>query len=171
MRPDSQALRPFPQYTTINTLDGGGDRIGHSTYHSLMIKFDKRMASGLTVQASYKVSKLLTDSDSTTSAAGDMYNLRLLKSIASFDQTTPGQTRVGIRTSFRTRKGFPAQRRRGCRGGWWLARVRHTNLCQRIAVEHRLHRYFPIGDFSNRPTISTYDSWRGPICGGKVRSV
>src|SRR5262249_10342590 len=83
----TQALRPYPQYTTINTLDGGGDRIGHSTYHSIMFKFDKRMASGLTVQASYKISKLLTDSDSTASAAGDMYNLSLLKSIAAFDQT------------------------------------------------------------------------------------
>src|SRR5204862_3994192 len=85
----TQAMRPFPQYTTINTLDGGGDRIGHSTYHSVMFKFDKRMGSGLTVQASYKISKLLTDIDSTTSAPGDMYNMRLLKSIAAFHQTHP----------------------------------------------------------------------------------
>ena len=73
-------------------LDGGGDRIGHSTYHALLVKYNKRLGNGLTIQASYTFSKLLTDTDGSYAAAsyyGDMYNLRLLKSIASFDQTHP----------------------------------------------------------------------------------
>jgi len=57
----TQALRPFPQYTTINTLDGGGDRIGHSTYHSLTVKYNKQYSAGTIVQASYTFSKLLSD--------------------------------------------------------------------------------------------------------------
>ncbi len=86
----TQALRPYPQYGEINTLDGGGDRIGHSTYNALLVKFNKRLSHGLTVQASYSFSKLLTDTDGSYSSSeyyGDMYNLRLLKSIAAFDQT------------------------------------------------------------------------------------
>ena len=30
----TQANRPYPQYGTIDTGNGGGDRIGHSTYHA-----------------------------------------------------------------------------------------------------------------------------------------
>ena len=159
----TQALRPFPQYTTINTLDGGGDRIGHSTYHSLIVKYNKRMASGLTVQASYKLSKLLTDSDSTTSAAGDMYNLRLLKSIAALRSDAPGEALVGVRASLRKREAL------SWAAAAWLPRLWVAGAsppykpmpadCRRTSP---LRLAFPIGDFSNRPTITTYDNWRGP---------
>ena len=59
----AQALRPFPQYTYIDTYAGQGDHSGHSTYHALIIKFNKRVSAGLTFQASYVFSKILTDSD------------------------------------------------------------------------------------------------------------
>jgi len=162
-----QALRPFPQYTTINTLDGGGDRIGHSTYHSFMLKFNKRAAAGLTVQASYTFSKLLTDSDSTVSAPGDMYNLRLLKSIAAFDQTHQVKLSwvyelpVGKGKHFLGNGGVIA----AIVGGWRVSAIQTyasglpSNITSTVS--------FPIGDFSNRPTISTYDGWRGPISGDK----
>ena len=38
----AQSLRPFPQYSTVDTINGQGDRIGHSTYHSMQVKFSKR---------------------------------------------------------------------------------------------------------------------------------
>jgi Carboxypeptidase regulatory-like domain len=162
----SQALRPYPQYTTINTLDGGGDRIGHSTYHSMMIKFNKQMSSGLTVQASYTLSKLLTDADSTTAAAGDMYNLRLLKSIAAFDQTNQVKIAWVYELPFGRGKPFLSGGV-GAKvlGGWRVSAIQNyasglpTNLASTVS--------FPIGDYSNRPTISTYDNWRGPVSGGK----
>jgi Carboxypeptidase regulatory-like domain len=98
----AQALRPFPQYTNIDTFGGQGDHSGHSTYHSGMIRLEKRYSGGLTVQTSYVFSKLLTDSDSywgnganTNNAGGsggigvaaDQYNRRLEKSIGQFDVT------------------------------------------------------------------------------------
>ena len=43
----AQALRPFPQYTDINTWDGNGDHSGHSNYHAAIFKLEKRYASGL----------------------------------------------------------------------------------------------------------------------------
>ena len=59
----AQALRPYPQYTYIDTYAGQGDHSGHSTYHAMIVKFTKRVSSGLTFQTSYVLSKILTDSD------------------------------------------------------------------------------------------------------------
>lgn len=85
----AQSLRPFPQYQDINTASGHGDKSGHSTYHSMLIKLDKRYAAGLVLNASYVLSKLLTDADSYDSdnSAADHYNRRLEKSIGQYDQT------------------------------------------------------------------------------------
>jgi hypothetical protein len=93
-----QALRPYPQYTQIDTFGGQGDHSGHSTYHSAMIRFEKRYTAGLTFQTSYVFSKLITDADSywgngaTTGGQGcclaaDQYNRRLEKSIGEYDVT------------------------------------------------------------------------------------
>ena len=53
------------------------------------MKLNKRYSAGLTLQASYVLSKALTDSDnySCTPTSMDAYDLRLEKSIAGFDQT------------------------------------------------------------------------------------
>ena len=88
----AQALRPYPQYTGIDTWSGAGDHSGHSTYHSGIVKLEKRYASGLTFQTSYVLSKLMTDSDSYWVTdygfrAADQYNRRLEKSIGQFDTT------------------------------------------------------------------------------------
>lgn len=88
----AQALRPFPQYSTIDTEAGGGDHSGHSTYHAAIVKLDKRFSKGLTFQTSYAFSKLLTDSDTywvnnPPSYAADQYNRRLEKSIGQYDVT------------------------------------------------------------------------------------
>jgi len=93
-----QALRPFPQYTYIDTFAGQGDHSGHSSYHAAIIRLEKRYSGGLTLQTSYVFSKLITDADSywgnaTTSTANgccvaaDQYNRRLEKSIGQFDVT------------------------------------------------------------------------------------
>jgi hypothetical protein len=99
-----QALRPFPQYTYIDTFAGEGDHSGHSSYHSGEIRFEKRYGSGLTFQTSYVFSKLLTDADSYWGnniagnlnnsgggggccVAADQYNRGLEKSIGEFDVT------------------------------------------------------------------------------------
>ena len=66
-----------------------GDHSGHSTYHALITKFNKRVAAGLTFQASYVLSKILTDADTAwgTQYAADFYNRGLEKSIGAFDVT------------------------------------------------------------------------------------
>jgi hypothetical protein len=86
----AQALRPYPQYTNIDTYAGQGDHSGHSTYHAMILKFQKRFSQGLTFQTSYVFSKILTDSDTAWGNgvyAADFYNRGLEKSIGQFDVT------------------------------------------------------------------------------------
>ena len=161
----TQAMRPFPQYTTINTLDGGGDRIGHSTYNALLVKFNKRYGGGSTIQASYTFSKLLSDTDSTTSAAGDMYNLRLLKSISALDQTHQVKVSYVYELPFGKGKRFLGGGGVVATivGGWRVSAIQTfasglpMNLASTVS--------FPIGDFSNRPTVSGYNNWVAPQTG------
>lgn len=85
----AQALRPYPQYLNVDTFSGTGDKSGHSTYHALVLKGDKRYSSGLTVQGSYVFSKVLADTFTfgTATTARDHYNRRLEKSISDLDRT------------------------------------------------------------------------------------
>jgi hypothetical protein len=85
----AQALRPYPQYLNILTREGHGDKSGHSTYHALVLKFDKRTSRDITIQSSYVFSKLITDADnySGDNSSLDHYNRRLEKSIGQLDQT------------------------------------------------------------------------------------
>jgi len=54
----AQALRPFPQYQTINYLDSPS---GNTNYHALLAKFEQRFSSGLVLLASYTFSKNISD--------------------------------------------------------------------------------------------------------------
>jgi hypothetical protein len=83
-----------PQFTTGPSALGGGaflvDNSGHSTYHSFQVEADKRYSNGLTLQASYVLSKALgSDSagDSSTffSDYRTLRNGRLDKQPIAFD--------------------------------------------------------------------------------------
>ncbi|HLJ18057.1 MAG TPA: TonB-dependent receptor [Bryobacteraceae bacterium] len=93
-----QALRPYPQYTLVDTYAGGGDHSGHSAYHAGIIQLTKRYSRGLSLQTSYVFSKIITNADSfwgnNTSTGGggcclaaDQYNRGLEKAIGQFNQT------------------------------------------------------------------------------------
>ncbi len=85
----AQTLRPFPQFLNVDTSGGAGDKSGHASYHSLLLKVDRRYGRGLTLGGSYVLSKLLTDADgyNPDNATLDHYNRRLEKSIGEFDLT------------------------------------------------------------------------------------
>jgi len=56
----AQALRPFPQYLTINT-GAYGENHGQLSYNALTAKLERRYHNGLNLLASYTWSKILTD--------------------------------------------------------------------------------------------------------------
>ena len=67
----------------IDTYAGQGDHSGHSTYHALYLKFQKRYSNGLTFQGSYVLSKLLTDSDSAWGNANRRRQARSMRPTCS----------------------------------------------------------------------------------------
>lgn len=54
----SQALRPFPAYLTISN---GAPRYGNSNYHSLVLRWEKRFAHGISYLASFTTGKTIGD--------------------------------------------------------------------------------------------------------------
>ena len=111
----AQALKPFPQFANIDTYAGEGDHSGHSTYHSAIVKFQKRYSSGVTFQTSYAFSKLLTDSDSYWGSGGalDFYNRGL--------ESRSGPTTSRMTSSFREFTICPLEKARSTfQKGRWL---------------------------------------------------
>src|SRR5271157_5059224 len=161
----AQSLRPFPQDSSVDTVNGQGDRIGHSTYHSMQVKFSHRYSAGLTVQASYVLSKLLTDSDSGGSEPEDQANRRLEKSIAAYDQTHVVKLNYVYELPFGQGKKFLAAKSVGSAilGGWRFAGVQGYSSGTPIGLGTTVS--FPIFNGGNRPTVPTYDGWAGSYTG------
>ena len=162
-----QSLLPFPQYSTIDTFNGGGDKIGHSTYNAGNLRITKRFRGGFSLQGSYVFSKFLTNAD----AAGpeDPFNRRLSKALGSTDQTHQVKINYiydlpfGNGRMFLNRGGILNQ----VLGGWSISGNNTYLSGTPIAITTTVS--FPLGDgtFVNTPTISTYDGWRGTSATGK----
>ena len=161
----TQAYRPYPMYGSIDSFAGGGARVGHSTYHAMILKYNKRAGHGLTVQASYKLSKMLGDADAGN---GDMYNLRLLKSIMGGDQTHVVQATYSYTLPFGKGQallnsgGVPG----AILGGWRIAGI-HTYASGTPLSVGGAVSFSQLGEISNTIRITSYDGWRAPIKGDK----
>jgi len=165
-----QALRPYPQFQDIDTRSGGGDHSGHSTYHSVMVRFEKRYSRGLQFQTSYVFSKILTDSDSywsdTYGYAMDNFNRKLEKSIGQFDVPHNAKFSAVWDVPFGKGKPFLNQNRvvNWVAGGWRISgiAVYSSGQPRNISTSNGL----PLFAGGNRPIISTYDGWRPATVGG-----
>ncbi len=93
-----QTLTPFPQLLNGATAPAWNAPLGFSTYHALQVQLNKRYSGGLSWLANYTFSKAIANVSNTyaggTGAPIDAYNLRLQKSIASYDQ--PQVVKVGV---------------------------------------------------------------------------
>jgi hypothetical protein len=163
----NQALRPFPQYLTIDTSQSGGDKSGHSTYNALVLKLNHRLGAGLNMQWSYALAKLLTDADTyyaNSGFASDNGNRRLEKSIGQYDQThvlkfnTIYELPFGKGRRWMTR-GVLSQ----AIGGWRLGAIQVYGSGLPLAVTR--NNPLPIFNGSTRPSITTYDGWLMPVDG------
>ncbi|MEQ1948519.1 MAG: carboxypeptidase regulatory-like domain-containing protein [Bryobacteraceae bacterium] len=84
---NTQALRPFPQFTNVTWLNPS---IGNSTYHGGFIRAEKRMSHGLSFLAHYTLSKFIDDVESsneygTSGSYMDAYNRQLDKGLSGSD--------------------------------------------------------------------------------------
>ena len=173
VRTVAQALRPYPQYSTVATSGQGanGDKSGHGSYEALVLKVQRRFSGGLTFQWNYAVSKLLTDSDTSQANAGmaqDQYNRRLEKSIGQYDQThalklnTIYELPVGKGKKLLSGGGFTGS----LLGGWRLGAVQSYLSGFPLALTEN-NPLSAIFNGATRPWITTYDGWRAPISGSK----
>jgi hypothetical protein len=179
----AQALRPYPQYNVIDTYAGQGDHSGHSSYHALLLKFQKRLTAGLTFQGSYAFSKLLTDSDSAWGNANsgngntgtgplyaaDQFNRRLDKSIGGFDVTHDFKFSTVYDLPFGRGKKYLTKGP----GAWVLGDWRVSGILLyasgtpvNVATSLALPIYAP-GDSHRVPAyVTSYDGWQPNFSGG-----
>lgn len=170
LRTVSQALRPFPQYQNISTGPQNGDKSGHSSYHALVVKADRRLGGGLTFQWNYALSKLLTDSDTyfanSATAAMDHYNRRLEKSIGQYDQTHTFKFSTLYDLPFgKGQKWLTQGPLSWALGGWRIAAIQVYSSGFPVALAR--NNPLPIFNGITRPMIDTYGDWRAPIKGDK----
>src|SRR5215831_7817397 len=104
-----QALRPFPQFSGIDS-NASGLNDGHSTYHALETSFEHRFAKGLYLTATYTFCKLISTSNGedanrdTLGAVQNQYNRRLDKAVA-YNEDTPHNIRIGYTYELPVGKG------------------------------------------------------------------
>lgn len=170
VRTVAQALRPWPQYQNVVTGSQGGDKSGHSTYHALVLKAERRYSQGLTFQWNYTLSKILTDADNydaSNSAAMDFYNRRLEKSIGAFDQThslklsTIYELPFGQGRRYMNRGGVA----NALFGGWRMSGI--FSYFSGFPIQLSRNNPFPIFNGGTRPLVTSYDNWRETIKGEK----
>ena len=164
----AQALRPFPQYLTIDTSQGGGDKSGHSTYNAAILRLERRFSAGLTFQWSYVFSKLLTDSDTYYANAGfaeDQGDRRLEKSIGAYDQTHTFKMNTLYELPFGPGKhwlshGFASR----ALGGWRISAIQVYSSGFPLGVSRNAP--LPIFNGNNRASVTSYDGWRAATASG-----
>jgi len=158
----AQALRPFPQFRDINTASGQGDKSGHASYHSLLLKIDKRYGQGLTLQGSYVFSKLLTDADgyNPDNATLDHYNRRLEKSLGEFDLTHNLKItyiyELPLGKGKRWLRGGPAA---WVLGNWRLAGSQFYSSGYPLSLSNSAALGSILFNGRSAATITTYDGW------------
>jgi hypothetical protein len=144
---------------------GGGDKTGRSHYHAGVFKLNKRFGSGIMLQSSYTLSKLMTDADSFSGSgrAMDAARPELEWSIGRFDQTHNIKLNSVIELPFGE-------------GRRWLTRGLANQIVGgwRVAIIQSYSSGFPLGvttnaplnifNGTNRPNVTGAD-WRGPIAG------
>ncbi len=166
-----RALQPFPQYQNI-IANGGqpasvGERAGNSSYHALVIKYDKRYGSGLTMLASYVLSKMFSDAETAiigSLGSIDHFNRRLEKGLSGDDQTHV--TRVAFTYDVPVGRGRPvglAGIAHRVLGDWSLAGFLSYESGTPVGIGSG---FSPIGTGS-RPFITSYTNWRAPVAGEK----
>ena len=138
----------------------------------MIFKATRRYSNGLAFEWNYVFSKLLTDVDSFSEGGGttqDHYNRRMEKSIGEFDQTHALKMSTVYELPFG--KGRPylssSQRRRERISGrledWEAIMTYSSGFPVRLTRNNPL----PIFNRDTRPTVTSYDDWRGPIQGDK----
>ena len=157
----AQALRPYPQYLTVDTSAGNGDKSGHSTYHSMVLKLQRRFSQGFALQTSYVLSKIMSDADSyqiTGIYSLDQYNRRLDKSIGTYDQTHNFKISYVWELPFgRGKHWLSSGLASRVIGGWRFSGIQSVQSGLPVPLTN--NNTYNIFNGRTPATVSTYDGW------------
>ncbi len=156
----AQALRPYPQYLSIDTWDGGGDHSSNSEYEALILQLQRRLSSGLTVQTSYVYSKLMDDSEGAAQQNNAMDQARhfLDKSISGDDLTHNFKLVWVYELPFGREKRFVTQGAGAALlGDWRVSAIQNYSSGFPIALATTVS--LPIFAGTNRPTVPSNYGW------------
>jgi hypothetical protein len=155
----AQALRPYPQYLSVDTGGGAGDHSGKSNYNAAIFQAQKRFGNGLTFQASYVFSKLLTNQDIVSgNTAMDAYHRNLEKSIGEFDLTHNVKAAWIYELPFgKGRRFLTSGAGSAVLGGWRLSATQFYSSGMPVALATTVS--LPLFGGTNRPTVPSNQGW------------
>lgn len=162
----AQALRAYPQYLTVNVASGGGDKTGRSWYNAAVLKVTQRMRHGLSVQASYTYSHLMTDADAFSGSSGslDAAHPETEYSIGRYDVPHSLKVNFVYELPFGTgRKWMQGGMANQIVGGWRVAFSAAYNSGYPIAVTS--NGVLNIFNGTNRPNVVAGVDWLAATSG------
>jgi hypothetical protein len=189
--PRGQLLRPFPRFTTVALYR---NNVGHSTYHSLQARLEKRFSRGLTLTGAYTFSRLIDDAGAVFDSAvlsgpvanfqaADSFNRRLEKDVSTgnvphnlsvgFVYALPARSRwlrgwqvAGI---VRAQSGSPVAVTQATNfnafAGFGLQRPNRVADPRLPAAERSTGRWFNAAAFRDAPQFTLGNSSRNPVVG------
>ncbi|MDQ6788354.1 MAG: TonB-dependent receptor [Acidobacteriota bacterium] len=148
-----QALRPFPQYSTVTDVYGD---VGQSNYNALQVSLQQRLAHGLTFNANYTFSKALGTINGNQSA------YRQEKSLSTTDQPHIFNAFYSYQLPFGKGKMIDPGNKvlQSVIGGWQISGITRASIG------------FPLGPFTatcNVPLAGTCYANYNPNFSGDVR--
>ncbi len=165
----AEALRPYPQYTDINTQNDGGDRSGTSNYHALIVKVEKRYSNGLTFLNSYVLSKQMSTAEAANAGGNnrmDHYNRRADKTISGADQTHVFKLNYSYELPFGPgRRYLNSGALSHVIGGWRVAAIHVYASGNPFDTIGPGYGFLPTA--GNRLTVLDYEGWRAATRGEK----
>jgi hypothetical protein len=167
VRTVAQALRPFPQYSSVNVAIGGGDKTGSSHYHAVVLKANQRLRGGLSIQSSYTWSQIMTNADLFSGSAGslDAAQPGLEWAIGRLDQTHNLKLNTVYELPFgQGRRWLSSGISNMVLGGWRVALSQSYSSGLPIGVTS--NAVLSIFNGTNRPD-DTGQPWRAPIVGAE----
>ncbi|MFN7925367.1 MAG: TonB-dependent receptor [Bryobacteraceae bacterium] len=186
-----QLLRPYPRFTTVALYR---NNTGHSTYHALQARVEKRFSRGLTFTAAYTLSRLIDDAgavfDSALLAgpvanfqAADSFNKRLEKDVSTgnvphvFSSGFVYQLPFGLQVAalVRAQSGSPVAVMQAANlnafAGFGIQRPNRLADPALPASSRSPARWFDTAAFSPAPQFTIGSSSRNPVTGPGYRTV
>ena len=163
-----QSLQEFPHLREIRTSNGG-ERMGSSTYHAMVVKLDKRYSNGLTFLGSYALSKFFTNAERASvdlASPLNYYNLALEKALSEDDQTHITKFAYSYELPLGAGKArLQSGVGNAILGGWTFSGFLSYGSGFPYAVSPGVCPPIYPGACGNRVTIDSYDNWRAPTKG------